>query len=406
VSIRYVFIYFLITCALFAQEKKIIVAFEDLPRLLEQTSPHQKIINNQRAIIEAQSNTILHWSNPELNYDHEQVESGGISEKEELLYLSKSFSMPWNYLQERSILKEESNAADFVRKQNTNQLLSNTRTEYVRLSQLNKLKEKQSDLISILDDLNQTVKARRDEGALSGIEATLLSMSMFGLQTDMIQTQKAYRLSTNTLKQFLGINSDTEVNLISTIDFQQIQSESIQNKDLTENHPGFQARRARMAATDRRITLEKSKILPSFSLQVGFKRINPGWEGYTLGLSIPLPLLNWNSSQIEVQKIKHRIQSAEVDLYRRKLQSTVDNLIKSIHSDITLLQKNQIYLYDSKIVEDLLAAYREGVLTLSEFLNAVQIYHDGYRQYTEQFITYYEAVFEMEILTDQQLVKF
>lgn len=405
-SVRIIFILYIMISALAAQERQVLVHFDDLPRLLEESSPQQSIIKEQRLAMETKRNAALQWSNPEINYGREQVESSGSTETEELIYVSKTFSLPWNYLQERRVWKDELSAAGAHYSQESHQLLASVRTEYVRLSLLNELTDKQSKLSAILDDLTRTVEARREEGALSQIEAALLSMSMFGLESEMIQTQQAYRHSGNTMKQLLGIDPLSQVRLSTSIIFKPIPIQAAQNTDFAKNHPGLNALRMRLSAMNRRVTLERSKILPSLSLQGGYKKINPGWEGYTLGLSIPLPFLNWNGPQIQEQKIKQRIQTAETILYQQRLQSLTDNLVKTIQSGMVVLQKYRPEQNDIKIAEDLLATYREGAMTLSEFLNAIQIYREGSRQYTEQLIAYYEAAFELETLIGQQLVKF
>jgi hypothetical protein len=141
-------------------------------------------------------------------------------------------------------------------------------------------------------------------------------------------------------------------------------------------------------------------------LQGGYKKINPGWEGYTLGFSLPLPLLNWNGPRIEEQKIKYRIKFAETAIYKQKLRSELENLIIIIQNNSDLLQKSHYGLQNYKIAEDLLAVYQEGALSLTEFLNAIQLYRDGSRKYSEQLTTYYRAVFELEALSGQQMVTF
>jgi patatin-like phospholipase/acyl hydrolase len=141
-------------------------------------------------------------------------------------------------------------------------------------------------------------------------------------------------------------------------------------------------------------------------LQGGYKKIDPGWEGYTLGFSLPLPLLNWNRPQIEEQKIQRNIQSVKTTIYRQKIQSQIDNFIETIQGSIELLQVHSIELQNFKIVDDLLSMYRENVFSLPELLNAIQVYRDSSRQYTAHLTIYYRTVFEIEALSGRQLVTF
>jgi cobalt-zinc-cadmium efflux system outer membrane protein len=396
----------LLVVGLTAQEREISVAFEDLPRLLEQSSPQVQIINAMKDISIAEHDAALQWSNPELNFSHEQIKNGDVLETEQMIYLNKTFTMPWNHWQESRIWQAETRANKLIQKQNMNQLLADTRNSYVRLSLLHNLAHQLTGLKEMLNDLNTAVGVREKEGAISPLKASLLSISLFGLESDILETQQEYHRAVSKWKQILGIDPLQDINLTDTIIFKNIPIDLTQRQQLMDNHPGLQARKTRVDAEDRRITLEKSRILPSISLQGGYKKINPGWEGYVVGLSIPLPLLNWNRAQIEKQKIKHHIQANETTTYKQKLHDEIKNLISSISAKSELLQKNNYGLLNNKIVEDMLAAYREGELSLSEFLNAIQIYRTGSRQYFEQLTAYYRAVFDLEALSGQPLVAF
>ena len=173
-----------------------------------------------------------------------------------------------------------------------------------------------------------------------------------------------------------------------------------------KNHPGLKASQQKLSALQQRIGYERSRIIPSISLHGGYKKIDPGWEGYTLGLSIPLPLLNWNGPQIEKQKIIHQMQLTENALYSQKIQSQADNLVETVKRQMELLHEYGNEQNSNTLVEDLLAAYQEGTISLAEFLNAIQIYREGSKQYTEQLTSYYRAVFELEAMYSQQLLTF
>ena len=73
-SIRIICISVLLAGGLLAQEKSILIAFKDLPQLLEESSPRLKIINAEKSIIEAKRGLSLQWSNPELIYEREHAQ--------------------------------------------------------------------------------------------------------------------------------------------------------------------------------------------------------------------------------------------------------------------------------------------------------------------------------------------
>ncbi len=405
-SIRSFIIFLLLAVGLLAQEKQILLAITDLPNLLEKTSPQQALINAEMAMVKAEQGVALQLSNPELSYTREYIENNGTEEIEHSANFSKTFSMPWVYLQQKNIRHTDFESAKLKREQDSNQLLANARAGYVKLGLLKKLTDQQVHLKGVLIKLKQVVNTQNDEGAISQLEAKLLSMSVFGLEGDILSTQKEYRLAINTLKQMLGFKSPEDIVLTTPLPFKKVQTNFKDMPELIENHAGIRARQERISAMDQRITLEKSRIIPFVSLEGGYKSIDPGWEGYTLGLSIPVPLLNWNGPQIEKQKIRHNIQVTANSLFKQKLQSQIDNLIMTIKNYKDLLAENSGGLSNAKLVEDLIASYQEGTMSLPEFLNAIQVYRDSARQYMEQLTEYYLAVFELEAQTGRQLVTF
>ena len=54
----------------------------------------------------------------------------------------------------------------------------------------------------------------------------------------------------------------------------------------------------------------------------------------------------------------------------------------------------------------MIAAYREGIWSLPDLLNAIQIVQENKLHYVEQLTSYYRAVFELEAISEQQLVTF
>jgi len=406
VSIRSISIMLMMIGFLVAQEQQLSLAYDDLPRLLEESSQHFKMLNAREDLTHAESDIELQWSNPELNYEFEQVENRGVDETEQVVSLNKSISMPWNYWQERKIWQSEISAAGLNRKQNVNQLLADARIGYVKMGLLKNLTQQLLNLTEVFDSVQKTIQARREEGAVSQLDAALLSISLFGLEADIIETQQEYHQSMSNWKKILGLNETQKINLMDSIEFKNTLINLPQRQNLLEAHLGLQARYTHLNAMDRRVSLEKGRILPSFSLQGGYKKVNTDWEGFVLGISLPLPLLNWNGSQIEKQKIERLMYATETSLYKQNLQSEIENLTMNIHAKAELFQKHKYVSKKEKIVENLEVAYSEGTLSLTDFLNALQLYREGSRNYVDQLIAYYQAVFELEALSGQQLVTF
>ena len=109
--IRVILLYIIVAGNLLAQEKNISLSFSDIPQMLEISSPQLKIVNAMNNLTTAKSDASLQWSNPEINYGREQVSNADLKETEQLFFLSKTFMLPWNYLNEKDVWKAELAAA-------------------------------------------------------------------------------------------------------------------------------------------------------------------------------------------------------------------------------------------------------------------------------------------------------
>ena len=138
-SIRKIIIVLLSTCGLYAQVDQISISINDLPRLLEQSSPQIRIIRSIVELNKSERDTDLQWSNPGLEFAYERVQSGGNHEIEQEILLHKSIDLPWNYWRATNAWKSEINANQLNSQQYINELLVAVRYDYIRLSLLNSL---------------------------------------------------------------------------------------------------------------------------------------------------------------------------------------------------------------------------------------------------------------------------
>jgi len=372
--------------------------------MLEQSSPYAKLIRAEAEMTRVDRSLDMQWLNPELNFEREHVGKNENEETEQAIYLSKEFSFPWIYRKKHHVWQLRLDAAAQDKKQELDQLLASARTEYTRLALLKNLASQHSMVKQVLEDLNQTVKTQKEEGAISALDQSLLSLSIFGLEAEILLMQDEYRHSMTKLKQILGINTTSEIVPSTKIDFIKLKIDHL--NQLHQNHPGLRAHKIRINIHDQQIQLNKQQVLSSFSMEGGYKNVGLGNEGYVIGISLPLPILNRNKAQIESQKIQYRIQKTETALYEQKLLAEIYNLNTSIQANMNLLKEYAQDQQGLKLVEDLTLAYREGHLPLTGFLNAIQLYRESSKQYSDHLTTYYQEIFELETLYGQQLVTF
>lgn len=405
-SIKTLVIYLFTASFILAQENNFNLSFDDLSKMLEHSSPQLEIINSKQDILKTQRRAALQWSNPELNYGYETVGDNSVEETEEIFYFNKNLRLPGAYLLEKKMWDSKVSAGESRSIHYRSQLLSTLKAEYVKLKLLMNLSDSQSRLKKMLEDLNETVLARQEEGEIAPLEAILLSMSLFKLDSEIIHDQQETINSMSLIKQLLDIDHFVQLTPSTHIKFYKVQHSDIEKLVLNEEHPGINANDMILMASSKNIKLEKRKFLSSISLHGGYKDLNSNLSGYVLGLSFPIPLLNQNKAQIERQKLHHRIQLEENAIYKKQLESNFENLINKVIVNAEWLEKSSNEIYNLSLIEDFLIAYQEGAISLSELLNTIQLYQDNNKQYLNQMITYYKSIFELEAHSGYQLIEF
>ncbi len=395
-----------LSAAVFGQENVVNIAFNELGELmLDQSVEAQRIeAKYNLAVIDGEID--LQWSNPDLNYTNEFIKQNDIEISEQLLYLSKTFEMPWIYWNNSEAWQIDLQAEAQKKQQMLNELLERLKSDYVELALLEQQQTQLQQLESVIDDLVRVSHTQEQEGETSALDEYLINASLFNLQSALFNSIKQYRHRLTIWKSQMGMADSITIRFSTNIQFRDV-SDKI-NETISrvgEGHPGLSGMQQRLAALDKRIGVEKSRIWPNITLSGGIKKVNPDFNGYMVGISTPIPLLNWNGAQVEKLRVEKHMQNQTEKLYRRQLDGLLLELGDNINSLVQILQKTKNPLdMERNITEEMLIAYREGQWSLNDLLSMMQIHKEGIIQYTEQLIAYYKNVFNFETISRQQLI--
>jgi hypothetical protein len=346
----------------------------------------------------------LQWSNPEIAYDREDVD---ISEEYQIS-LSKSFDMPWSYLKKRSSWKSRLQSAELMGKQRTNDFLADARRGYVELKLLDEYLSRLQQLKEIVVEVSQAATTRLTEGYLSGVEEHLIQMTAVSLRASYQAVLQERREVADQWRAEMGIQPGDSIFLETRVDYQPLQLQSVaEYLNLIEQQPGYRSRLKLQESLDKRAAAEQGKFISSIDIYGGFKRIEPGLDGYVAGLALSVPIFNKNGVVAKRYDIEKNIVEYETYLYRTKLTHRLDTLIESMKDSQQLLDIAADYLHqDNKVLNNLVYSYEEGWQDLGDLLNAIQIEDSGLKDFYYQLIKYYENLFELEAILGTQLVVF
>jgi outer membrane protein TolC len=255
----------------------------------------------------------------------------------------------------------------------------------------------------MLRDVAQIVSDRHQEGTLSGLEQDLIQLSLFQYTSQMLSLEQDRRAMENDWKISMGIDTDCDIILSTEIGFQAVRLD-MDIDSLVPVHPLIRSFERRESATQKAIRLEKSRILPAFEVSGGYKEAGENFRGAVVGLSFPLPLLNWNRPQVEKESINLQQIAMKKNVTLNTLTAHIRQSIQAVEDNAQILEQFGDLETIHKSLESSTVAYSEGWISLNDLLNNIQIYAESIDRYYDRLISYYQHLFFLEAALDRVLV--
>jgi len=128
-------------------------------------------------------------------------------------------------------------------------------------------------------------------------------------------------------------------------------------------------------------------VLAAPSLQVGVERgdpTGPGGDLPTVGLSLPLPLFNWNGGEVAQAAAARDRAQANLDLVRRETEAELTRARRALTLALARLERDRLLLFSADRVAAMsLQAYAEGAIALANVLEAQRNAREALARYIE-----------------------
>jgi cobalt-zinc-cadmium efflux system outer membrane protein len=385
-----------------AENAEIRIGLEDISSMAMSHSPLAAILDGDLSMAEAERDLSLRWTNPSLIWEMEEVGNGDINSREWVVALEKEFAMPWSYAKNRAGSNLRLSSARLRYESSRWRLISHLRHGYVTLYLLDIEAELLNTFEDIIGDASSVIAERKDQGTVSGIEKRLIDMSLLSVRARIVASRATRREVMEEWKIAMGIPAGDSVVLVSRLE---LTSDWLGAGRVTaDGSSDVESRRLAAEALKGDIGLEKADIIPSISIAGGYKSVDDEFNGFVVGLSMPIPLLNRNSGSIDRAAAGHRIARAELDLYETSRERLISRLTQTAREESALLEQyHEDFSRISEHVADLAASYREGWIDIGDFLEGIQTYADGIEGYFNMLENYHDIVFELEELTEREL---
>jgi len=391
---------------LYAQQTNL--SFENLELFVQTNSPQIKLIEKKYQLDDSERRIDLQWTNPDFNFEYENVKNDFSSEKEMVFTLNKTFELPWTYSKRKDYWESKLAASELGRKERYNFFIAYMKSGYVELKMLENQQLQANKIKTILTTISQTANDQHTEGAISGLDQSLIQMALFNVESAILKlTEQALSLESEW-KSLAGIKNEDLINLNSEIFFKKINFDLLSEIALNQNnYITLQTRFLKQKSLQNNLELEEMNWLPQFSIGGGYKSVNQDLTGFVLQFSLPLPVLNQNSPQIQKSKIELETFNYDFLQYRNQISGKVNVLSRVIRAHESVLEKlNSAGSKPIDQLDQIISSYEEGWTSLNDLLNSLSIYFDFIQSSSEQLIHYYLSVFELEALSGKSLVSF
>lgn len=394
---------------LYPVEQQVALKFSDLRAWAETNSPVYKLIEEQSKLklAEVRLDLDLQATNPQFGYSRESIKNNGIHEVEQVLYLSKSLEMPWIHSKRRKGWQWYKQAVLLSKENQIRRLLMEMKTGYTNLA-LMKIKMQEFNRVNaVLKELTVISQKRKQEGFLAAYEERLINVAAHILEARILRLSLEVETVENRWKQTMGIGPDQKIHLESVIIFKPLRLEEEKTYEgLNKKTPGFQMWPIMQKGLEMQTALEKLSFLPEITFSGGYKEVND-FKGYTFGLSFPIPLLNRNKAAVQKQQLNLSVHRREFQQFQKEEARQIREILTAVNRIGHLLQQmSQDPPSPSVDIGPVVSAFREGTVSISNLLSALQVHVDGMEEYNSLVTEYYSYVFQLEVLTSQQLVDF
>ena len=153
---------------------------------------------------------------------------------------------------------------------------------------------------------------------------------------------------------------------------------------------------SQMAAANASIRYLTTFTGPDVTLTGGYKRQSDGFDGFFLGVNVPLPTFDRRKGDLEAAEASVRGALARVDLTRRSIENDVRRSLAayvSFSGRIALI-RNQLLSEVDDLLRIARVSYSEGEMSLLELLDAAEAFREsqimGSQLTSEHWIRYYD----------------
>ncbi len=282
------------------------------------------------------------------------------------------------------------------------EIITNVRKAFTNALGIQKLIEKNKELINISNKFVDNLIKRVEKGKISPAEVSRAQVILNLLQIDVSKLESEYDASIFELKTLINapdlsfkILKGELKNISNLPDYDSLLSKLKNNPVLKKYSNEYDKRKAI-------INYEKSKSIPDLTVSAGFRRLNEvDANTFLVGASLPLPIFNRNQGTIQEAKIRLDQKKIEYNNIKNKLTLRLNLFYNKLKMFLTSAEK--LKTESIPIAEEALRIINEGNLvgrfTILDVLDAQRTLFEIQNRYMTILKDMNTTIVEIEGLT-------
>ena len=380
------------------------IRFDDIEAYVREESPRAQIIAQKIAVVTAERDLALQWSNPSLAYDHEEYNIF----RDWQITLHKRFTRPFSQSSLRDGWQGRIRSAELRGSQESENLLAELKTGYVRLRLFESYLDRLARLAELVDLASSVARSRYAEGELSGTDKQLIQLAAFSVGATSRRIRQEHRQYAAFWRADMGLPSAVTMDLVTDVRFQPFELDDASKYGaMLSNRPGNQARVMLAQALGSQAEAARPSLVPGIDLYGGYKRFASELDGFVAGVALDLPLFDGNGGASKRLEAERLIVENERAITLARTQAEIASLVTAINeAQPSLAEFAERLDQGPPLADTLLFSYQEGSLTLDALLGAIQIESAAVENYFTELSGYYLNIFRLEAITGATIARF
>jgi cobalt-zinc-cadmium efflux system outer membrane protein len=260
------------------------------------------------------------------------------------------------------------------------------RKAYFDLLAAQQIENLRSEQVKAAQIFTESVRKRIQAGYASDFEAIKSEADLITSQRSLREAQGKIAAASTTLNSLVGRPANTQIKVVGTNDGNTTLAITNVLQFALLNNPALHVQRVQL---DKARLNVKASILskrPDFTIGPSFE-IGQDEQIFRFGVSVPLPIFNKRTGEIQTARAEHEKANAEID----RLQFEIVRAVKVAEENLRTARA-ELALYTPEFLNRLKTLVQQAEKSYAQSATTLLIYLDARRTYFDALASYNEAL--------------